>query len=87
MSGTWAVRVVDEDGQGVSGVNVSYQCGHLSGVGSEYTDDDGWAEFELVEAFLGGGPIAVHKIWVDGVEVSGDLFYPEDGDTFSFVRP
>lgn len=87
MSGTWSVRVVDEDGEGVSGVEVAYKCGHLSGVGSEYTDDNGWAEFELIEGVLGGGTIAVHKIWIDGEEVSGDLFYPEDGDTFSFVQP
>lgn len=86
-SGTWSVRVVDEDGNGVSGVKVSYQCGAMSGVGTEYTDYDGWAEFEIVNQVLGGGPIAVHRIWVDGEEVSDDHFYPEDGDTFSFVRP
>lgn len=85
--GKWSVRVVDESGDGVAGVKVMYQCGRISGVGCEYTDDDGWAQFDIIEQVLGGGPIAVHKIWVDGEEMSDDVFYPEDGNTFSFVRP
>lgn len=84
---TWSVRIVDEDGDGVEGVEVAYQCGAISGVGTEYTNADGWAEFEIVEKVLGGGAIAVLRIWVDGQEVSADQFTPEDGDTFSFVRP
>ena len=85
--GTWSVRVVDEDGNGVEGVTVAYQCGLISGVGTAYTDEDGWAQFEIIKETLGAGPIAVHKIWVEGTEMSDNVFYPEDGDTFSFVRP
>ena len=85
--GTWSVRVVDEDGDGVEGIEVAYQCGAISGVGTALTNHDGWAEFDIVEKVLGGGAISVLCIWVDGQEVSGDHFTPEDGDTFSFVRP
>lgn len=85
--GTFSIRVVDENGDGVSGVKVSYQCGHMSGVGSEYTDDDGWAAFPIITETLGSGVIPIHKIWVDGEEVSDEVMYPSDGDTWSFTRP
>ena len=85
--GKFSIRVVGEDGDGVEGVKVSYQCGHISGVGSEYTDDDGWAEFEIIPETLGNGVIPIRKIWVNGEEVSDDVIYPEDGDTFSFTLP
>jgi hypothetical protein len=86
-SGTWSVRVVDERGHGVSGAKVSYQCGRLSGVGTEHTDGDGWATFELIEGALGGGAITVYDIWIDGESVLDSAFTPSDGDTFSFSRP
>ncbi len=84
--GKWSVRVVDEDGDGIAGVKVSYQCGHISvsGLNTLMTMDG--HKFDIIEQVLGGGPIAVHKIWVDGEEMSDDVFYPNDGDSFSFVR-
>jgi uncharacterized protein YraI len=85
--GTFSIRVVDEDGNGVSGAKVSYQCGSMSGVGTEYTNSDGWAEFDIIHATLMGGTIPIQKIWVNSHEVSDDTIYPEDGDTFSFVLP
>lgn len=85
--GSWSVRVVDDRGRGVSGAKVSYQCGRMSGVGTEYTDSDGWATFELIEAVLGGGPITVFDIWINGESVLDEAFTPSDGDTFSFALP
>lgn len=88
MSGTFSIRIVDGDGNGVEGAKVSWQCGHMSGVGSGYTDDNGWVEFEISEeVFLGGGAIPIRKIWVNGEEVSDEVVFPEDGDTFSFTLP
>lgn len=85
--GTFSIRVVDQDGNGVEGAKVSYQCGSLSGVGTEYTDSDGWAEFAIIHATLGGGAIPIQRIWVNSAEVSDATIYPEDGDTFSFTLP
>lgn len=84
--GTFSIRVVDEDGTGISGAKVSYQCGSMSGIGTEYTDDDGWATFDIIHGVL-GGRIPIEKIWVNSEEVSDNVTYPEDGDTFSFTLP
>jgi protocatechuate 3,4-dioxygenase beta subunit len=84
--GSFSIRVVDEDGNGVSGARVAYQCGSISGVGTAYTDDDGWAVFEIVHGIL-DGEIPIQKIWVNGNEVSDETTYPQDGDTFSFTLP
>jgi len=85
--GKFSIRVVDDDGDGVEGAKVSYQCGRLSGVGTEYTDSDGWAEFEIIGETLGPGVIPIRTIWVNSEEVSDEVIYPKDGDTFSFTRP
>ncbi len=83
--GTFSIRVVDEDGNGVSGAKVSYQC--MSGVGNEHTNSDGRAEFEIIQSPLMGGTFPITKVWVNSHEVSNDTLYPEDGDTFTFVLP
>ena len=85
--GKFSIRVVDDDGDGVRGAKVSYQCGRMSGVGNEYTDDDGWAEFDIIGETLGPGVIPIRKIWINGEEVSDETIYPDDGDTFSFTLP
>ena len=77
MSMNFSVRVVDSDGEPRSGVEVYADFGILSGGLSEYTDNDGWAEFET------GGDYVSVKIYVDG-ESQGDHGL-EDGDTFSFT--
>lgn len=66
---------------------MSCKYGHVSGIGEEVTDDDGWATFEIIEETVGNDVKPIHKIWVDDQEVSDDYFLPSDGDTFSFVRP
>lgn len=86
-AGSFSIRVVDDDGQPVSGAKVSYQCGDMSGVGTEYTDDDGWATFDIIEAVICGPGPAVRRIWVNSVEVSDESWYPADGDTMSFTIP
>jgi hypothetical protein len=48
-------------------------------------DGDGWAEFPIIDAVLGGGAIHITTVWVNGEEVSDDDFTPSDGDTFSFT--
>ena len=83
---SFSIRIVDADGNGVSGAKVSCQYGTMSGVGTEYTDDDGWATFDIVEGVL-GGRIPIENIWVDGKEISDDVTYMDDGDTFSFTLP
>jgi len=85
--GRFSIRVVDSDGNGIEGAKVSYQCGRMSGVGTEYTDEDGWASFAIITETLGSGVIPIQCIWVNGVEVSDDVIYPDDGDTFSFTLP
>jgi len=86
-SGNFSIRVVDEDGDGVEGVEVSCQYGIVAGVDSEYTDSDGWAQFDIVERVISGDAKSIRKIWINGQEVSDREFYPEDGDTFSFTLP
>lgn len=85
-AGTFSIRVVNERGYGVRGATVKCQYGSLSGVGTEYTDSDGWAEFPIIERLMGGGAMRIHRVWVNGEEVS-DGFSPVDGDTFSFTKP
>ena len=83
--GTFSIRVVDERGNGVSGAKVSYQC--MSGVGTEHTDSDGRAQFEIIQSPLMGGTFPITRIWINSHEVSKRTLYPEDGDTFTFVLP
>jgi hypothetical protein len=58
-----------------------------SGVGTDYTDEDGWANFSIITETIGNGVIPIRRIWVNGEEVSDDVIYPDDGDTFSFTLP
>jgi hypothetical protein len=43
--GTFTVRLVDEDDNPISGRKVYVNYGTMRGVGQEYTDDDGHADF------------------------------------------
>jgi hypothetical protein len=56
--GTFSIRVVDEDGRPVSNREVTIDYGTMRGVGTEYTDDDGWAEFSTF------GYSSVGRIWI-----------------------
>jgi hypothetical protein len=84
--GSFSIRVVDEDGNGVSGASVTvHYASLLAGYYSESTDSDGWAEFDIESAPPWGS--LVSKVAVDGRWVDEDGFTPEDGDTFSYARP
>lgn len=83
--GTFSIRVVNEEGYGVSGAEVSCDYEWLT-VGTEYTDEDGWATFSIEPTFFSGSAVAIQMIWVNGEEVHG-WFRPEDGDTLSFTVP
>lgn len=46
MSWSNSIRVVDEDGDPVEGCKVYISFGIWNGHDTQYTDEDGWAEFE-----------------------------------------
>jgi len=70
----YSVRIVDEDGHGVSGKKVTV---HYPWTWSEdYTDEDGWVTFEK-----SGGGVTV-QVYAGGA-LLGEV-HAEDGDTFSF---
>lgn len=83
---SFSIRIVDEDGDGVSGIEVS--C-HYSGMTheSDYTDDDGWANFTLYKNVFFSGYPYLENVYVDGEDVLPETVQPEDGETYSFVRP
>jgi hypothetical protein len=45
MGMTFAVRVVDDDGDGREGIRVYADFGTMNGGLTEHTDSDGWAHF------------------------------------------
>ena len=75
----YSIRIVDEDGNGISGekVSVHYELTH----DSDRTDGDGWVTFRKSTFIYDGvrttvyfkGRTLAESIWV------------EDGDTFSFT--
>lgn len=85
MSWSASVRVVDEDGNGISGVEIMIFFRLLEGHDSGYTDDDGWAEFSY-DAIDDDKQMLCTKLYIDGDPVAED-FWVEDGDTFSFTKP
>ena len=79
-----SIRVVDEDGDAVSGASVTVHFSLLSGFSEEYTDSDGWAEFSN-EYESEGKDLWIDTIYIDSDEVGGK-FYASDGDTYSFTK-
>ena len=86
-AGSFYIRVVDKHGYGVRGATVKCAYGSLSGVGTRYTDRDGWTEFTIVEELIGGGEIRIRAVRINGEQVSSHSFSPKDGETFSFTLP
>lgn len=80
--GTFSVRVVNEDGVGVPGVEVS--CHYPLTYQTRHTDSDGWAEFD-VHGGLMSFPVVDH-LYINSVEVDTSL-KTEDGDSFSYTLP
>ncbi|MGZ4965099.1 MAG: hypothetical protein ACXWC8_21300 [Limisphaerales bacterium] len=83
----WAasIRVVDEHGDAVSGAKVTVIFSLMTGHDTEYTNDDGWAEFEY-ESIDSEKSLWVDDIYINGERVAGD-FYIENGDTESYAAP
>lgn len=85
--GNFSIRVVDEDSDPLSGIEVTVFYGASGGGllpgGSEtrYTDSDGWAEFEI---FIGTWGSLIEKVYV-GNELVDTSLTPDDGDTYSYT--
>ncbi len=77
MPTRFSVRVVRSDGEPREGVRVGADVGWLDGVAMEYTDNDGWATFELSENYMSA------EIYVEGD--SQGTHPVSDGDTLSFT--
>lgn len=74
----FSIRVVDEDGEGVEGVEVFINYGMTHH--KDTTDEDGWVEFEkdqLIHYSASG------EVYIDGTSYGNYSF--EDGDTESFT--
>src|SRR4051794_331386 len=83
--GTFSIRIVDEDGNGVGGIDVYIEHGlGILHSHREETDSDGWAEFPLLKGSISDS-LTVDVVMVNGVRVNDDYFTPEDGDTFSYT--
>lgn len=84
-----SIRVVDEDGEPRRGAKVTISFSGpgilesiIGTIDSEYTDSDGWAQFEYEN--IDESQMFVDKIWVDGEEVdSGGVL--ESSDTRSYT--
>jgi hypothetical protein len=73
----FSIRVVDADGDGVSGVSVMVAFYSMGGTLEETTDSDGWVTFEPAGDHVGC------KVFIDGNKYD-EIGY-DDGDTFSYV--
>lgn len=86
--GTFSIRIVDKEGNGVP--NVEVECRYYTIPASwhgEYTNEDGWAEFEIAGEYGGSTPAQIAGVRVKGEVVSDEWWRPEDGDTKSFTLP
>ena len=77
---SFAICVVDEDGDPVEGIEVSVH--YSTTYSEEYTDENGWAHFEK-HVMTGNGVRTT--VYVDGENMGNPWF--DDGDTQTFVRP
>lgn len=77
MSMSFSVKVVDSHGSPKSGVRVYADFGLWNGGLTEYTGDDGWAEFNTA------GDYVTMELFVDGENYG---HHPvSDGETYSFT--
>jgi len=76
---------VYDDGDPVSGAEVTIFFGVFSGFDTERTDDDGWAEFSY-DSIDENEQMRVSEIYVDHQRVAGD-FSLDNGETRSFTKP
>lgn len=82
MSWSTRIRVVDDDGDGIEGASVSMHFfGLVGGYLAEYTDEDGWAFFEIESTH--SSEMIIETIYVNGNEVDSDLTI-RDGESLSY---
>ncbi len=82
-SGSFSIRIVNDDGDGISGVEVSvHYASVLAGYHKSDTDSDGWAQFDIESAPPWGS--LIETVYANDEKVGGDI-NPDDGDTFSFT--
>lgn len=72
MGWNTAIRVISENGSPKKGARVSIIFfGFLGGYSKEYTDSDGWANFDIPSA--NEYRMIINSIYVNGEEVDSDL--------------
>ena len=80
----FSVRFIKENGDPIANKNVKlYESGLLGMTRHSFTDDDGWAEFEIYS----DSPVSIGQVAVE-TSLLGDAFfdcelYFEDGDAGS----
>jgi len=73
----FSIRIVDTDGNPRSGVRVLINWSWTTS--DEYTDEDGWAEFDAGD----GTSPSTGSLSADGEDLGKVVF--EDGETYSFT--
>jgi phosphoribosylaminoimidazole (AIR) synthetase len=71
MAWSASIRVVDGNGDPVSGVSVTLNFSLMSGIGTEYTGRDEWAEFEYES--IDKTSMWVNDVYVDGERPAADV--------------
>jgi hypothetical protein len=82
---SFSIRIVNDDGEGVSGIRVYVQ--YTDGSATEETDDDGWAQFTAVglhEAI--NCNTILREIRCKGTTLAEDVTV-DDGETLSYTKP
>jgi hypothetical protein len=74
--GTFSIRVVDEKGKPRRSIKVSVAYLSFGGVGSEYTDNDGWTKWETLD-------YVSFRVYINGRDEGRFGF--EDRETRSFT--
>ena len=77
MGTSFSIRVINDDGDPVGGIDVAASFGIFHGMIEETTNDDGWAEFEA------SGDYVSAELFVDGRSKGEHAL--SDGETFSFT--
>jgi hypothetical protein len=84
MSWSTSIRVVDDEGDPISGAKVTINFSIFTGIDTQYTDDDGWAEFSYDS--IDDNKLWANDIYINSERVAGEC-YIEDGETQSFTKP
>ena len=84
MGWNCSIRVLDENGRPASGATVTLHFhGLMGGFLKEYTDSDGWAEFNLPDS--ANDVQSISTVYVGSREVASSIGIT-NGETLSFHR-